>query len=317
LQKEEDGMTEVQDPTVQRRRLRMELRRARDAAGLKQAAVARAMDWSPSKLVRIETGQVSVSTNDLKVLLDYYGVKDQLRINSLLDLAKSTRGGSFYDQYTDVLKPGFKEYLAYEGSASVIRQYDPVLISGLLQTEEYGRVILEQVAEFGPEEVNMAGAGRQHRPALHDRETPPDMIIVVDEAAIRRHVGCGHVMCHQLERLKEFAAEPHISLRVLPFSRGAHPGMAGNFILLEFADPNLDDLLHLESIREITIRDYQELVAQYLDKFFRLEQLALPSDESNALLDKLIHEMSLSTNATTTSDIDDSERPPGRSPPDK
>jgi len=69
-------MTSVQDPTVQRRRLRLELRRARDAAGLRQADVARAMDWSPSKLIRIERGDVSVSTNDLKALLNHYGVKD-------------------------------------------------------------------------------------------------------------------------------------------------------------------------------------------------------------------------------------------------
>ena len=62
-------MAKVQDPTVQRRRLRIELRKARDTAGLKQAEVARAMDWSPSKLIRIESGQVSISTNDLKALL--------------------------------------------------------------------------------------------------------------------------------------------------------------------------------------------------------------------------------------------------------
>lgn len=59
------------DPTVQRRRLRVELRKARDTAGLKQAEVARAMEWSPSKLIRIESGQVSISTNDLRALLTY------------------------------------------------------------------------------------------------------------------------------------------------------------------------------------------------------------------------------------------------------
>ncbi len=91
-------MAVVQDPTVQRRRLRMELRRARDAAGLKQADVARAMNWSPSKLIRIETGYWDVSSNDLKALLSHYGVKDKARVNKLLELARSTRGpGSFYE----------------------------------------------------------------------------------------------------------------------------------------------------------------------------------------------------------------------------
>jgi transcriptional regulator with XRE-family HTH domain len=279
-----------QDPTVQRRRLRLELRRARDSVGLKQAEVARAMDWSPSKLIRIESGQVSISTNDLKALLSHYGVKDKGRINGLLELARASRGASYYDQYADVLKPGFKEYLAYEASASVIRQYDPVLISGLLQTEEYGRVILE-AAGLGPEAVDKAWAVRQHRQELHDLDSPPDMLFVIDEAAIRRHVGRGHVMRRQLERLKESAVAPHITLQILPFAHGAHPGMFGNFILLEFADASLDPLVHLESINEITIRDDTDLIARYLDRYLALEDLALSPDESIAMLDKVTSEM--------------------------
>jgi len=295
-------MTSVQDPTVQRRRLRVELRRARDVAGLRQADVARAMDWSPSKLIRIERGDVSVSTNDLKALLNHYGVKDKSRVNGVLELARSARGASFYDQYTSSLKPGFKEYLAYEASASVIRQYDPVLIPGLLQTEEYGRALFEDMGRLDPEEVDKAWAVRQHRQEVFERESPPEMLCVLDEAVLRRHVGRGHVMRHQLERLKESAAEQHISLQILPFTRGAHPGMAGNFILLEFADPNLDDLVHLESINQITIRDDTQLIAKYLDRFSQLQELALPPDESDALLDKLISEMPSSTSSTASAE---------------
>ncbi|MGH4009155.1 MAG: helix-turn-helix domain-containing protein [Pseudonocardiaceae bacterium] len=285
---------------MQRRRLRVELRRARDAAGLRQADVADAMDWSPSKLIRIERGDVSVSTNDLKALLSHYGVKDKGKVSGLLELARSARGASFYDQYADLLKQGFKEYLAYEASASVIRQYDPVLIPGTLQTEEYGRAILAQMAGFGPDDVDSLWAVRQHRQDAVERESPPEMRYVLDEAALRRHVGGGQVMRHQLERLKDFAAEAHISIQILPFARGAHPGMAGNFILLEFADPNLDDLVHLESVNQITIRDDTKLIAEYLDRFVQLEELALTPDESVDYLDVLIGEMS-STSPSTSS----------------
>jgi len=78
--------------------------------------------------------------------------------------------------------------------------------------------------------------------------------------------------------------------------------MAGNFILLEFTDPNLDDLVHLESINEITIRDDTQLIAQYLDRFVQLAELALPPDESDTLLDKLISEMPSSTHSTTSAE---------------
>lgn len=296
------GMTSVQDPTVQRRRLRIELRKARDTAGFRQADVARAMDWSPSKLIRIERGDVNVSTNDLKALLNHYGVKDRARVNQLLELARSARGASFYDQYADLLKPGFKDYLAFEASASVIRQYDPILVPGLLQIEEYGRALITGAGKHGPETVDKLWAVRQHRQEVLERDNPPEMLYVLDEAALRRHVGGAQVMRRQLERIKEFAAEEHITIQIIPFIRGAHPGMAGNFILLEFADPNLDDLLHLESINQITIRDDTDMIARYLDRFIQLEELALSPEESVQFLDVLISDMLERGNTTSAAE---------------
>jgi transcriptional regulator with XRE-family HTH domain len=287
-------MAVVQDPSIQRKRLRTELRRAREAAGMRQGDVAKAMDWSPSKLIRIEGGQVNISTNDLRALLNHYEIKDSRRTTNLLELAKTSRGTSFYDQYNAVLKPGFREYLAYEGLASVIRQYDPVLIPGALQTEEYARAILEDSAGLSADGIESAWAVRQHRQeAVHEREDPPEMSFVLDEAVLRRMVGGGsRTMVRQLERLKEYAASPNITLRVLPFAVGAHPGMSGNFILLEFDQADLDDLVHLESVDDITIRDDAEQIARYLDRFERLEALSLSPEDSVVFLDKLIAEMS-------------------------
>ena len=284
-------MTAVQDPTVQRRRLRLELRRARDAAQLRQAEVAHAMDWSPSKLIRIERGDVSVSTNDLRALLSHYGVEDNDRVKELLELARSARGASFYDQFSDLLKPGFKEYLAYEASASVIRQYDTVLVSGLLQIEEYGRAILEHMVGLGADRVDKAWAVRQHRQEAVDRKNPPEMLFVQDEAALRRHVGRGRVMLKQLNQMRVLATEPNITIQIIPFNRGAHPGMAGNFILLEFGDPSLDDLVHREDANQVTIRDDTELIAQYGDTFDKLQEMALSPEESIDFLDVLIRDM--------------------------
>lgn len=281
------------DPTVQRRQLSMELRKVRIRAKMKQAEVAEAMDWSPSKLIRIESGRVGISTNDLRQLLAYYSVTDNQQVEDLLELAKSGRKTSVYEQHADVLAPGFVQYLAYEASAAVIYHYDLVVISGLLQTEEYARAILEQVAEVGPEFATKAWAVREHRQELHDRQHPPQMQFIMDEAVVRRRVGQeAHVMQRQLERLREYTAKPHISLQILPFAQGAHPGMEGNFTLLEFDNPNLRDVVHLESHGELTIRDNIEGIARYGDRFKKLQSLALSPEESEALLDQLIGEMS-------------------------
>lgn len=283
-------MPEVPDPSVQRRRLRLELRKARETAGLKQAEVAKAMDWSPSKLIRIESGQVSISTNDLRALLGHYNIKDSRRSATLLELAKTSRGNSFYDQYTAVLKAGFHDYLSYEGAASVIRQYDPLLIPGLLQTEEFARAILSEAAGLDEDAVDKAWTVRQHRQEVHDRENPPEISFVIDEAALRREVGGRRTMVRQLQRLKDFTAEPHVTLRVLSFSAGAHPGMLGNFILLEFSEADLADLVYIETVEDITIRDDSEIIGRYSDRFQLLEGMALSPEDSLVYLDKVIGE---------------------------
>lgn len=292
-------MTVVQDPTVQRRRLRDELRKARDAARFRQADVSEAMDWSPSKLIRIERGDVNVSTNDLKALLSHYGVKDQRKINELLELARSARGASFYDRYADVLPADFREYLAYEASASVTRQSQPIIIPGLLQTEEYARGLFEGYGTVDQENADRGWAIRQHRQEVHEREIPPEMLFVIDEAALRRYVGRGLAMRRQLQRLKEYAAEPYISIQIIPFARGAHPGMSGSFMLLEFTDPNLADLLHVEGANfSAVIREDTDQIARYLDRFAQLQDMALSPDGSVDFLDVLISEMPATPDST-------------------
>jgi hypothetical protein len=98
-------------------------------------------------------------------------------------------------------------------------------------------------------------------------------------------------MARQLERLKEYAAQTHISLRVLPFARGANPGMFGNFIMLEFSESDLDDLIHIETVEDITIKDDADFIGRYLDRFEELESSSLSTEDSLVYLDKVIAEM--------------------------
>jgi transcriptional regulator with XRE-family HTH domain len=284
-------MAVVPDPSVQRRRLRTELRRARDAAGLKQADVARAMDWSPSKIIRIESGQVSISTNDLRALLDEYKVKDRGRVTSLLEMAKAARAGSVYDKFgEEVIKPGFREYLANEGSAEVIRQYDPLLISGLVQTEDYARTLLKH-AGVDEELAGKIWAVREQRQKVHEREDPPEIILVIDEAALIRPVGRDwKVMRAQVRQLLEFAERDHMTIRVLPNSAGAHPGLFGNFFLLEFSEADIDDLVGLDAVDDFAIKTDSDTLVRYADRFEKLEELSLSPDETIAYFEKLLGE---------------------------
>lgn len=129
------------DPTIPRRRLRSELRKAREAANMSQRDVAAAMDWSASKLIRIESGAVNISTNDLRALLHHYGIEGD-RIATLVELARAARGQTPWAIYRDVASPEYIAFLGYESSASVIRNFEPMLVPGLLQTEDYARTVI-------------------------------------------------------------------------------------------------------------------------------------------------------------------------------
>jgi transcriptional regulator with XRE-family HTH domain len=286
-----------QDPLILRRRLRVELRKARNHSGRTQKDVAQALDWSPSKLIRIENGSVGVTTTDLRALLDAYDVRDPLRIDELIQMARRARGQS-WTAYSDVLSKGFLTYLGYESSAATSYQFQPDLVPGLLQTEEYARAVLRDVGKVHPRQEDRLWAVRQQRQELHERESPPHLIFLLDEAVIRRWLGGQGVMWRQLQRLREFAELPHISLQMIPFSAGGHTGMNGPIIILQFADPEIDDLVYLEGPRGGSVfLDDPDATSRYLDEFLALQDLAMTTNDTTAFLDKITNELPVGADA--------------------
>ena len=282
---------EGQDPAVQRRRLRTELRQARQRSEMTQKDVARALDWSPSKLIRIESGAVGISTTDLKALLQHYKIADQTRIDGLVGLARASRAPG-WSEYKEVTNQGFLTMLGHETSASIIRQYEPALVPGLLQTEEYARAVLKKAMRKSKAEEDKLWELRERRRQLHERANPPQMFFIVDEAAVQRLVGGPGVMRRQLEQLRESTDLQHVTILVIPFVKGAHQGMTGPFVILEFPDSADGNLVFLENARgDSVLRDDPDETDRYLETFFELEDDAVDAVESKALIDKLIAEL--------------------------
>jgi transcriptional regulator with XRE-family HTH domain len=281
-------MNATEGPAVQRRRLRVELRKLRLDGGQTQREVAAAMDWSPSKLIRIENGEVGISSNDLKALLGHYGVDDKRRIDRLVEMARNARKES-WTEYRDVHSPEFLTYLGYEGSSKLIREYELSVVPGLLQTEEYAYGVWRDIYHEPLAAMETRWSARQRRQELHERDKPPEMFFILDEAAVRRTVGGPAIMRRQLVQLAQFAHEPHITLRILPFTLGGHPGMTGPFIVLEFPNPDDDDLVYFEfATGENVSRDDPEVTSDYVERFYELEDLALSPDDSIALIESAI-----------------------------
>src|SRR5690242_20999840 len=130
-------MAPADDPAISRRRLKGDLRIARADARMTREEAAAALDWSLSKLVRIETGEQGVSVTDLKAMLQLYKVTDKGTVQDLIELAKSSRGQTWWSGYRDVVSKQYGQLLGYEGSASYIRTFHPLIVPGLLHTDDY------------------------------------------------------------------------------------------------------------------------------------------------------------------------------------
>ncbi|MGV9561790.1 helix-turn-helix domain-containing protein [Streptomyces sp. NPDC003480] len=271
------------DPSLNRRRLRIELRKAREGAGLTQREAADALEWSLSKLIRLEAGTVSLSVTDLRALLQLYHVTDAELVAELEGAARGSKGPSWWAPYNDMVRPQFAHYLGYESAATSIRFYHPSVICSLLQIEDY---TLAQLAPRENGELARRSAElrttRQER--IFDGDNGPDVHIVLDEAVVRRVIGGPGVMRRQLEHLKTMSRHPRVSLRLLPFTAGAHFSMGASFTLLGFTDG--DDLLYLEGATgSVANRDDLGLTARYQECFEDISTKAYEGDRMIELID--------------------------------
>jgi len=288
------GKSDGPRPVVQRRRLRGELRRMRQEAGETQEQVAAAMDWSLSKLIRIEGGSVGISTNDLKVLLGHYGIVDDDRIAELLALAKVASEPSWWSKYREVTSSRFLQFIEYEAAAIVRRSFEPLLIPGLLQTEEYARAVIgEWNTQAQKDLLDSLVALRMERQELLKRGGPPPwFFFILNEDVVRRLVGGQDVMRGQIRHLIDLASTPNVTVEIVPFSAGVHRGMQGPFVVLEFPEAEDDDVLYLESPRgDLINRDDLDEILVYRQTFEELRGMSLREEGTLEFLHELLGQL--------------------------
>ncbi len=266
-------------PTVRQRRLSQALRELRHEAGLTQDDVAARMEWHTSKLFRLENARTPrVDWLDVRELLDMYGVPSPHR-EALVQLAKDARRRGWWTSYRDVFTGS---YVALEDAASVMRMYYPELVHGLLQTEAYARAVIHAVRpSYDKQRVERRVAARIARQqALLGRKDPPELVCVLSEAALRRHIGGATVMSDQLAALITAAERPNMTLQVVPFDAGAHAGLEGSFILIEFPGEDDPDVVYMEgAMGDLYLESVAE-VTRYTLAFERIRTLALTPEKT-------------------------------------
>jgi transcriptional regulator with XRE-family HTH domain len=276
-------------PTVQRRRLGVELRRLREQAGKTIEEVARALECSDSKVSRIETGQVSATPRDVRDMLDLYGVRGDQR-DALIQFTRQARQKGWWQAYSDT---PVMPLVGLEAAADQIDQYEAIVVPGLLQTQDYARVVIRASRPDLPDEQSERWVEvRMARQRLLTQEHPPAFSVVLDECLLRRPVGGHEVLREQLGHLAEATALPSVTLQVLPLIVGEHAALSGGFTIYRFAEQADPDVVYLEHARgDLYFINNAEEVKRYASAFDSLRTLALDPDDSAALLANLSQEL--------------------------
>jgi len=259
----------------------MELRQLRERSGLSREQVADATEINRVTLYRIEMAQARPQVRTLRALLNMYGVSDRHQ-NDLIAILKLAKEESWLRIATNDLPDQYATYIGFERDAAKILNYELSFVPGLLQTEMYARTAIPAGApELPSAEVDSRVAARMARQA--ERKPSLPLEVIIDEAVLRRHVGSSEIMRDQIRRLLNESEQPHVTLQVIPFGAGVHPGMHGSFVILQFAQ-DAHDVVYIEASMTDLFLDSENDIMRYNLMFENLQAIAATTDESRGIL---------------------------------
>jgi transcriptional regulator with XRE-family HTH domain len=271
--------------TVRLRRLANELAELRKAADLDPKQVAGLTEINQATLYRIEKAQVRPQRRTVVTLLNAYGIESPKR-DELLELLKQSGEQGWLASYESELPEQLLHYVSFESEARSIRNYETILIPGLLQTEAYALATVTQAGLPIADEADVAQRVqmRMQRQELFKRPEPLKLWAIFDEAVLHRMVGGAEVMVGQLQRLLDAGRAAHIAIQVVPFSAGAHAGMPGSFAIIDFPDPQDADIVYSDSMSGDLFLETEAEVRRFTAIFSLLQATALSPQESARLI---------------------------------
>jgi transcriptional regulator with XRE-family HTH domain len=277
-------------PRVPQRALAAALERRREAAGLSQKDAAARLEWSETKMYRIETARVKVSPGDIRELAMLYGLGEE-DTEAMVALAREVKRPGWWKGMTQVLPQGFSAHLELESKSTAIRSYDAQWVPGLLQTEDYARAMFaaHSVAR-SPEQIERQIQVRMRRQEILTRfdPAPPTLWAILDEAVVRRVVGGRDVMRGQLEKLLSAPGNQNVTVQVLSFAAGAHAAAYGSFAIFEPSDPAFPLTTSADRPAGTLIEDDPDDTQRYTLMFSHLQAAALSPAQSLSLVSDAI-----------------------------
>lgn len=283
-------MPRVSGPTIARWRLGKELKHLREEAGRTFTDAAERLGCSDSKIRKIEAAEVGIVKAELEVLLDLYKAPDDMK-QLLRELQRVGKQRGWWAPLGSMPK-AYTFFVGLESEAQRIRTFEPLIIPGLLQTEEYASALDAMCTFESPAEQERAVAIRLARQETFwkGNTDPSRLWVIIDEAALRRPVGRKPgVMRSQLMRLLELG--DRCILQVVPFDAGSYPGTIGPFTIFDFEENVHSPVVYTDGQAGIAYLEKYADVERANVAFGHMAAIALSPAESAKKILAIVSEM--------------------------
>lgn len=273
----------MRKPTLRAQWLGQQLRALREEAGLTLKDIADFLQRNPSTVSRIETADYPIRRPEVLALLDFYDVSDERRRAALIRLSEEVWQKGWWDRYSKDFEQRFVDFVWLEAKADAIRSFDSMVYPGLLQTPEYAEAVIRGAdPEASDERIAAAVELRMTRQQVLDRDDPPTLEAVLDEAVLRRQAGSPETSRRQLEHVLATTERPEVNIRVLPLAVGLRPCVRVPFVLFEMAEP-YPEVGYVEAMTGALYLEPPE-TTPLVEAYARLERYALDPDGSARLI---------------------------------
>ncbi|MFF8903432.1 helix-turn-helix domain-containing protein [Streptomyces olivaceoviridis] len=276
--------------TTRRRQLGATLRKLRARRGLTLEEAGRLVGVSKATVSRYETQAGPVRWIVVEALCREYGATEA-ETAAVIGLAKDAKQQGWWNSFADSIPESMNLLLTLEDDAVRESHFSCVYVPGLLQTRAYSTALQKaNEVPLAREEIERLVDIRMKRQEILMRPKPPRLWAILDESVIRRVVGSPQLMKEQLGRLLEANESPHITLQILPFSKGAHAAALGSFVIIGGPEPALD-VVYVDFHAGSLFLEKDEELDRYRLAFEYLQAQALDMESSSAMIHRALKEL--------------------------
>jgi transcriptional regulator with XRE-family HTH domain len=235
-------------PVVANWELVIRLRERREQLGITVNDITNELNFTRNWWSAIENERRLIPEPTLVTVFDILKFTEQER-HELLELREEATKNGWWNNYSALFSGELRRLFGLEQGAQGVREFETLLIPGLLQTKEYARAIMRSEPTIRKVEVEQRVEARLRRQKRLDGNDPLEVLVILSEAALRQQIGGTEVLRGQLDHLLKLIEHENIEIRIIPFTATACALFgAGTLYLLDFHSPRLPMVAWQETV---------------------------------------------------------------------